>query len=120
MKKLYFSRYFSKLLQQVKLHKATAIYRQLMNLRRDLFLCASFLALSLLIIPQVVGVAEANPLTRGLPSQGEFDLSIQSPSNNTLFGNGDIPLDFTVNYTEQWNLKPYWCRTSSMLLSRCT
>ncbi len=85
-----------------------------MSLRRVLFLCVFFLVLSLLIILEVAAVAEANPLTRGLPSQGEFDLSIQSPSNNTLSKNVNIPLNFTVNYTEQWNLKPYWCRTASI------
>ncbi len=63
---------------------------------------------------QTVDVAEANPLSKGLPNQGEFGVTIETPSNNTIFKKSNIPLNFTISYNEQWNSYPYWCSYASI------
>jgi len=83
-------------------------------MKRRYAIFAVTFVVSLLIGIQVVEVVDANPLSMGLPNQGEFSVTIETPSNNTIFKKSNIPLNFIVNYTEQWNLYPYWCRIASI------
>jgi hypothetical protein len=71
-------------------------------------------AVSMLIGTQAIEVVDANPLSRGLPNQGEFGVTIETPSNNTIFKKSNIPLNFTISYNEQWNSYPYWCSYASI------
>jgi cobalamin biosynthesis Mg chelatase CobN len=77
-------------------------------------LFAVILAISILIGIQAVEVVGANPLSLGLPNQGEFGVTIETPSNNTIFKKSNIPLNFTISYTQQWNSYPYWCSYASI------
>jgi hypothetical protein len=71
--------------------------------------------LALVIGIQAVEVVDANPYPRdSLPDQGEFAVTIKTPNNNTLLRDGNIPLNFTVSYTEAWKAYPMWYYTASL------
>jgi hypothetical protein len=83
-------------------------------MKRRYALFAVIFAVSMLIGIQAIEVVDANPLSKGLPNQGEFDVTIETPSNNTLLKKSNIPLNFTIRYNEQWNSYPYWCSYASI------
>jgi hypothetical protein len=70
---------------------------------------------SMLIGIQAVEVVVANPYPRdSLPDNGEFAVTIKTPNNNTLLRDGNIPLNFTVSFTEAWKAYPMWYYTASL------
>jgi hypothetical protein len=71
--------------------------------------------LALVVSTIDVEVVDANPYPRdSLPDNGEFAVTIKTPNNNTLLRDGNIPLNFTVSYTEAWKAYPMWYYTASL------